>query len=1007
MPIVWTDNFPLRERPLGYLRLLQARHRYHAHFGLGWKGWRPSLRRAAGDKYELGTWKNKFQGKRCFVMGNGPSLRDMDMSLLKDEITIGCNGIYRNFSEWGWHVNYLLFEDIEQTEIRRHDIHGIKGPIKVAGLHNAYAFKADEDTHFMNVRNLDVDFMENLFPQFSKDFGHQVHLAGTVTYIGLQLAFHLGCDPVYLIGVDHDYGELPRLFPPCKITITEDNIHLVRGLHVKQDYYKVGDTIGVPAVEYMDAGYAKAREVYEAHGRSVINAGLNSALDTFEKTEFITLFTQPQKSTTEAMPKILFISHDAGLLGAQVSLLNIVGEFNRRYGWGCRIVIREPNGTLIPRFEAEGETHIFWPNPDAKQLGDHQISLSKQIAAWNPDVVYSNTTSNGDVIDYLDLDAPTVVHTHELEWYLSLLDEDRHRIFVEKTDLHIACSNAVKLNLIENHEIEAAGIEIVYEAINFDDVQHKAAATEASAVRKQLGIPEEAILIGNCGRIDERKGWDLFIDAAQKVIESAPEDTPVHFIWVGHGPNHQDLLEAAKSRGIADCVHAPGPQENPFPYFKAMDVEAMCSRDDPFPLVVMESAFLGCPVIAFAPAGGAQEFIGEDCGIIIPEISADGLATAILKLVNDADLRARLGQNAQARAAAEFDIKQVSPRIARILHQRLGLPLPKKLQTKRTTPAPSKPQPTKSDDTPPDERTLTFPGTRSFGKLQLRSWGASSWDWKDLGDAKGTVAIPQARETYLILDNAAAPDLSPLGDLDANALQSISMAHTDVVDEQLVHISTLTDLRTLDLRQTPITDAGINTLTKMTSLRAIVLPPQISDQALAQIKATLPNTNITREEGPPVLRPDAAQLHAANTRTVTFPDKAFGLLMTRSWGLPIWSWQELGPAKGTVTVTPNRELLLVVYPEWKDDLSPLAKLDPNDLQSLHLRPATIDDDQLAHVAHLTGLKTLDLRDTNITAGCISQLRSLTNLKQLWLPEPIAESARAELKPLLRNCRFMT
>lgn len=124
---------------------------------------------------------------------------------------------------------------------------------------------------------------------FSRDFADIVYLGSTVTYLCLQLAYHLGCDPVYIIGVDHNYGRLPELFPPGKITITEENIYLIQGLHFRNNYYKIGDQIGVPHIAYQEAAYGKAREEFEAAGRKIYNAGIDSKLDVFEKCDLLSI----------------------------------------------------------------------------------------------------------------------------------------------------------------------------------------------------------------------------------------------------------------------------------------------------------------------------------------------------------------------------------------------------------------------------------------------------------------------------------------------------------------------------------------------------------------------------------------------------------------------------------------------------------------------------------------------------------------------------------------------
>ena len=104
----------------------------------------------------------------------------------------------------------------------------------------------------------------------------------------LQWAFYLGFEKVYVIGVDHNYGDLPKIFPPGKIKITEDNISKVRQVHFSSSYYKVGDVMGVPDVEFQNRSYSLANEVFRKDSRAVLNAGIDSKLEAFERTtEFV------------------------------------------------------------------------------------------------------------------------------------------------------------------------------------------------------------------------------------------------------------------------------------------------------------------------------------------------------------------------------------------------------------------------------------------------------------------------------------------------------------------------------------------------------------------------------------------------------------------------------------------------------------------------------------------------------------------------------------------------
>lgn len=286
--IAWTKQFPAWEKPLGYLRLLRARRRFFDRIGFrrGGIGW------ILGDQYRIAAMRDCHRGRRAFLIANGPSLNDLDLSPLRDEITFGCNGIYKKFPEWGWHVNYLMMEDIEQIELRRRDIGDIKGPLKFFALYNAYAVPADRDTIFFNAPRFrgNLYYWNELYPQFSRDFAAIAHLGSTVTYLMLQLAYHMGCDPVYIVGLDHDYGELPAQHASQKITITRENIGQVKGLHFSSDYYKEGDLIGVPDVARQEAAYALALRVYEESGRHVYNASARSKLEVYERVDFASLF---------------------------------------------------------------------------------------------------------------------------------------------------------------------------------------------------------------------------------------------------------------------------------------------------------------------------------------------------------------------------------------------------------------------------------------------------------------------------------------------------------------------------------------------------------------------------------------------------------------------------------------------------------------------------------------------------------------------------------------------
>lgn len=294
--IKFSKRYPKWKYLFGYLKLLKAHFLYFDHLKLDLKTPRKfGFLNIGGYQADISKLRDVHKGKRGFIIANGPSLQDIDMSLLKDEITIGCNGIYKAFDDWGFHTTYYMTEDQEQTELRGAEISALKGPKKFAALHNAHAFSFCNDITFFHVplrMNSAYYTQEDLYPQFSRDFASIVHLGSTVTYIMLQFAYHLGLEEVYIIGLDHNYGKLPELFEPGKIEVTKENYHLVKECHYDKNYYKIGDVLGVPNVRLQELAYSEAKKKYEEKNRKIYNASSKSQLKIFDFVTMESLFKE-------------------------------------------------------------------------------------------------------------------------------------------------------------------------------------------------------------------------------------------------------------------------------------------------------------------------------------------------------------------------------------------------------------------------------------------------------------------------------------------------------------------------------------------------------------------------------------------------------------------------------------------------------------------------------------------------------------------------------------------
>lgn len=242
------------------------------------------------NERRISALKNIHQGKRCFIIGNGPSLNLLDLTKLKDEITFGVNAIYLNREKMECYPTYYVVEDNLVAEDRFaeiNDYHGSK--LKFFGTYLSYLLKKDPETIYINVLRNYAD--KKNFPVFSKDVVRRLCVGGTVTYLCLQLAYYMGFTEVYMIGFDHNYiipdsAEITnKRETGFDIKSTEDDPN-----HFHPSYFGKGYRWHDPNVERMEVGFRKAREVFEADGRNIYNATAGGKLEAFNRIDYNSLF---------------------------------------------------------------------------------------------------------------------------------------------------------------------------------------------------------------------------------------------------------------------------------------------------------------------------------------------------------------------------------------------------------------------------------------------------------------------------------------------------------------------------------------------------------------------------------------------------------------------------------------------------------------------------------------------------------------------------------------------
>jgi len=228
----------------------------------------------------LAALKNTYKGQRAFIIGNGPSLNQTDLSKLKDEYTFGLNRIYLMFPQLGFSTTWLV--SINDLVIEQ-----CAGEMSALKMPRFFAWHSHQ--HFppsLQPSELPT-FLYTTYtgPRFAQDVRGRVWEGATVTNVALQLAFHMGFQKVILIGVDHNFASKGEANKTVVSTGDDPN-------HFSGAYFGRGFRWQLPDLDTSEIGYAMARDGYQKAGREVVDATVGGKLTIFPKTDYSSLFTR-------------------------------------------------------------------------------------------------------------------------------------------------------------------------------------------------------------------------------------------------------------------------------------------------------------------------------------------------------------------------------------------------------------------------------------------------------------------------------------------------------------------------------------------------------------------------------------------------------------------------------------------------------------------------------------------------------------------------------------------
>lgn len=217
------------------------------------------------------NFQGACKGKRCFVIGNGPSLTidDLNTLYMHHESCFAVNYIIKTFDKTAWRPDFFVSEDVNFLSEKTIDWNKLEIP---------YLFVADTNEEFWSNEYNDNIFRYHLvyercvnkFPKFSEDFSRKSYMGCSVIYSCIQLAAYMGYEEIILLGVDFSYAD------------NQDSIY--------RHFYKEKNLNSIGYTKEVTNAFISAKKYADKKGIKILNATRGGKLEIFKRVDFNSLF---------------------------------------------------------------------------------------------------------------------------------------------------------------------------------------------------------------------------------------------------------------------------------------------------------------------------------------------------------------------------------------------------------------------------------------------------------------------------------------------------------------------------------------------------------------------------------------------------------------------------------------------------------------------------------------------------------------------------------------------
>ena len=233
----------------------------------------------------------------------------------------------------------------------------------------------------------------------------------------------------------------------------------------------------------------------------------------------------------------------------------------------------------------------------------------------------------------------------------------------------IAVSHAVKEHLV-GQGIAADKIRVVYNGIDFTPFVPPADAHAVKIAKLAAGLRADALVVGVVAHLTAKKGHKWFINAVAPLLQTFPN---LQILFLGEGAQRENLQRQIRDLELENRFVFAGFHADVVPWMSAMDVLVLppLSKEG-FGRVLVEGGAMGLPVVGTDIGGIGEVIVQGETGFVIAPEDADGLQTALSALLDDANLRAKMGAAGRERALKEFSREKMIEQTERVYRELLA-----------------------------------------------------------------------------------------------------------------------------------------------------------------------------------------------------------------------------------------------------------------------------------------------------------------------------------------------